>query len=76
MKVRFSDENWNTLDAKLESIKNQQLNFGFIIVLVVLSVFLYFGVLYFDKKENEFDASSNNSVLKITNSTNNTFDKK
>ncbi len=45
MPLRFSDEHWNTLDAKLESIKRQQLNFGFVIVLVIISVFLYFCIL-------------------------------
>ncbi len=63
MQVRFSNEQWNALDAKLENIKKQQLNFGFLIVLVVISVFLYLGLLYFNqKKMSEFDSLSNDNV--------------
>ncbi len=63
MQVRFSKEQWNALDAKLENIKKQQLNFGFLIVLVVISVFLYLGLLYFNqKKMSEFDSLSNDNV--------------
>ncbi len=64
MQVRFSDDYWSSLDAKLQSIKKPEGSFFFVILLVVISVFLYLGIVYFDQKENELDTVHNNPVVK------------
>ena len=64
MQVRLSNEYWSNMDAKLSSVKKAHLSFFFLIVLVVISVFLYFGILYFNQNEKEFGSVNNNPVIK------------
>lgn len=67
MQVRLTDDEWGKIDLKLSRIKKIQLSFFFLILAIVLSVFLYIGILYFIQKENQFSIlSHNNQIEKST----------
>ena len=63
MQVRISDDYWSSLDAKLANVKKKEVSFFFVMVLIVISVFLYLGIVYFNQNEEELDTVPNKSVV-------------